>query len=349
MALKKGSWRTGAARVSEELKRTDLALMRRAGLGPQLATMSRQRRGRWLRSLRELASLFARAPKERRARVAWLRKELPSIFKQLPIDPADLGARNSEELLRIFLRMMERVDLRKTYATAAELKRAARGFRSTPRGELFELLTDNLRQLRKFYLETATSAHRELNELMAAMPHRLRDGRNKAVTVRGRFAAKPLYARDFTIKLKGDVTPKKFIDRAQLSPLEALPGGRLDQPYFGVLTAMELKTRGAAKRGFNRQIGRILPRMAAPEAEYIECVIDGLGRRRLNPDQFLYSQRVKLVGVTHPEAGQTPMVGWRMTDRGGYDESYLHYEIDVKLSKINYLVDLLFPVGSRKR
>jgi hypothetical protein len=347
----RSKWRPATVRISGTLSTVDQALVRRAGLGAQWAGVSRPRQGRWLRALREMAHLYGRSPQDRVKTAAWLRRELPALFRKLPFDPEDLGARNPSELMRIFSRMIDRVDLRRTYPSLSVLKRKAGGFRSTPRGELFELLADNLRPLRKLYREQAVAALAELQMLMSGDPARVINGRGVSTPVRGTFSATPRMARDFVIKHHGIADPVKYLDRAQLSELSPLSGRQLNKRYFGLLTGMELKTRGAALRGLRRQIGRILPRMREASVEYIACTIDGEGRVQLKPDQVLLTERVRLVGVTHPEDGASPVAAWKLSKGVGATdgESYLHYEVEIKLKPLNFLVDLLFPIGSRKR
>ncbi len=345
---KPGRWRPPSVRANERLKGINGALLRRAGLGPQLAGMSGRQRGRWLRALREMALLYARSPRERAERIAWLSRELPGRFRQLGLDPADLGAGSLDQLMRVFIRMMRRVELRKTYASVAELKRKAGGFRSTPLGELFELLGDNLRDLRLLRRGLESDALDELNHLLKAAAHLLRSAGGAAVKARGKFTT-VVEVRDLKIKLKGVDDPKKYVDRASLSPLEPQPGKTLDQPYHGLLVGVELKLRGAAKRGLAKQTAKMEPRLEASNVEWLECVDMKTGRKlKIYPQQLIYSPLVRRVGVTHPREGRAPMVQWKPT-RGPEGDLYLRYEADIKVSKLRFLVDMLFPVGSKKR
>lgn len=284
-----------------------------------------------LRSLRLLGAIMELPAKEARELRARLLEGLVRFFQSaMKLKPSDLGARTMDELVEVFLRMVERT--RYSGYTLRALRAKLHGLRGVFAGELFELLVHNMRELQGDLRRMAQLQLGELNGLARQGSKLLVDANGNKVTVAGQFTE---IRRATEIYIWKDGQKRKFLDLAYVSVLD-----RDGKRTVGMLVETEIKLPGAAK-SFGEQIGQAQTRFAG--ADEIEMVVEGFGKPiRVTPDRVVFSRRsINRFAVT-TTVKSTDQLSFSFTEKGGYLESYLKVRVAVNTAELYRMLNVLF-------
>jgi hypothetical protein len=318
----------GLARNARQLEKRIKATL------PEPPKVSRAGKRGLLRAMRELSGVFLLSKPERVALLSRLREELPRIFATSKIKPRDLGVKSVDELVAIFLRMVERLDLPRY--SAKKLREVARHLIGSCNGELFELLVVNLEMLHADLRKLARFQRDELNALARMGGKNLVDARGRKATPPAAFG--PLRKATDVVAVVGN-SQEDFVDLLYVSLIEPKgPGGKL---YVGVLLLLEAKLPASAKE-FGKQLGKAQARFAG--ADKIVLMVEGQKTPLvLDPTQIVFSTRgTQRIAISN-ERAPGEMVSVRSTELGGYLESYLRVDLSIQTRDLRSMTRLLFP------
>lgn len=162
----------------------------------------------------------------------------------------------------------------------------------------------------------------------------------------GRFG-RPVRAVELATGVPGkDATAwSSFVDGAYLSPF--VPRGASVPTAWALVVGIEVKRPGASG-ALTRQLGEHLDRLVGRNASFVRWRLpDGTESDPLAVDRLVFSQQYRdLVGASGSLTG-TPEYRFVSTDRGGYDEFFLRYDLVMDTSGIDDLSAALFRLVGR--
>jgi hypothetical protein len=275
--------------------------------------------------------------------LAHLTRALAKAFDSMIIKPADLGLPDSQTLARAFMAMLERTayatyTVKRLRGVAGGVISRTPGLRSVFAGEFFELLVRNLTDLQAEFRSMAEELRHEmdgiLNGHLTGRPQLL-DGDGKEINVKGTFG--PVRKLVDIVELVPNAQPLKFIDFmyvAEFIPDDGSPA------RLAVLLESEFKLPGAA-RELRKQVGKALARLATGQG--IAGIFDDTKAvASFDRKNLMFSQTAMTRTAVSP--GPTPAARWVITDKGGYQESYLHLKVDIDVDELYRVVNLLFSM-----